>query len=137
MTDETALFFSRYSRDLYSRLEDETGHSTGFRPVGHISLATSPGRLAAQRREAAWMHGMGVADTEISPRELAGMWPLARTDDVLAAFYVADEGRADPVGVATSLAKGARQLGATVIEGIAATGVRVSRGRVTAVLTEH
>jgi glycine cleavage system aminomethyltransferase T/glycine/D-amino acid oxidase-like deaminating enzyme len=137
MTDETALFFSRYSRDLYARLEEETGHSTGFRPVGHISLATSPERQAALRREAAWMHGFGVEDTEISPRELADMWPLAKTDDVLSAFYVADEGRADPVGVATSLAKGARQLGATVIEGVAATGVKTHRGRVTAVLTEH
>src|SRR5215471_15583754 len=123
MTDETALFFSRYSRDLYARLEAETGHSTGFRAVGHISVATTPARQAALRREAAWMHGFGVEDTEISARELAEMWPLARTDDVLSAFYVADEGRADPVGVATSLAKGARQLGATLIEGVAATGV--------------
>ncbi len=137
MTDETALFFSRYSRELYARLEAETGHSTGYRQVGHLSLATSRERQAALRREAAWMHGFGVDDTEISPRELAGMWPLARTDDVLSAFYVADEGRADPVGVATSLAKGARQLGATVIEGVAATGVRTRRGRVTAVLTEQ
>lgn len=136
MTDETALFFSRYSRDLYARLEAETGHSTGFRPVGHISLATTPERQAALRREAAWMHGFGVEDVEISAGELAQMWPLARTDDVLSAFYVADEGRADPVGVATSLAKGARQLGAQVIEGVAATGVRTIRGRVTAVLTE-
>ncbi len=137
MTDETALFFSRYSRDLYARLEKETGHSTGFRPVGHISVATTPQRQAALRREAAWMHGFGVDDTEVSPRELAQMWPLARTDDVLSAFYVADEGRADPVGVATSLAKGARQLGATVVEGVAAAGVRTSFGRVTAVLTEE
>jgi heterotetrameric sarcosine oxidase gamma subunit len=137
MTDETALFFSRYSRDLYARLEAETGHSTGFREVGHLSLATSPERQAALRREAAWMHGFGVQDTEISPRELARMWPLAKTDDVLSAFYVADEGRADPVGVATALAKGARQLGATVIEGVAATGVRADRGRVTGVLTEQ
>jgi len=137
MTDETALFFSRYSRDLYARLEAETGHSPGFRPVGHISLATSKERQAALRREAAWMHGFGVEDTEISPRELAQMWPLARTDDVRSAFYVADEGRADPVGVATSLAKGARQLGATVIEGIAATGVTIRRGRVAGVRTEQ
>ena len=137
MTDETALFFSRYSRELYARLEAETGHSTGYRQVGHVSLATSKERQAALRREAAWMHGFGVQDTEISPRELADMWPLARTDDVLSAFYVADEGRADPVGVATSLAKGASQLGATVIEGIAATGVRTQRGRVTALLTEQ
>ena len=68
MTDETALFFSRYSRDLYARLEAETGHSTGFRPVGHISLATTPQRQEALRREAAWMHGFGVDDVEISPR---------------------------------------------------------------------
>jgi 4-methylaminobutanoate oxidase (formaldehyde-forming) len=136
MTDETALFFSRYSRDLYSRLEQETGHSTGFRPVGHISLATSARRQEALRREAAWMHGFGVEDVEISPRELADMWPLARTDDVLSAFYVADEGRADPVGVATSLAKGARQLGVRVVEGVAATGVETRGRRVCAVLTD-
>jgi 4-methylaminobutanoate oxidase (formaldehyde-forming) len=136
MTDETSLFFSRYSRDLYARLEAETGHSTGFRAVGHISLATTPQRQAALRREAAWMHGFGVEDTEISPRELAAMWPLARTGDVLSAFYVADEGRADPVGVATSLAKGARQLGVRVVEGVAATGVRTAGRRVCAVLTE-
>jgi 4-methylaminobutanoate oxidase (formaldehyde-forming) len=137
MTDETALFFSRYSRELYARLEAETGHSTGYRQVGHLSLATSKERQAALRREAAWMAGFGVEDTEISPRELADMWPLARTEDVLSAFYVPDEGRADPVGVATSLAKGARQLGARVIEGVAATGVRTHRGRVTAVVTEQ
>jgi 4-methylaminobutanoate oxidase (formaldehyde-forming) len=136
MTDETSLFFSRYSRDLYARLEAETGHSTGFRAVGHISVATTPQRQEALRREAAWMHGFGVEDTEISPDELARMWPLARTDDVLSAFYVADEGRADPVGVATSLAKGARQLGVRVVEGVAATGVQTRGRRVRAVLTE-
>ena len=81
------------------------------------------------------MHGFGVEEVEISPRELARMWPLARTDDVLSAFYVPDEGRADPVGVATSLAKGARQLGVRVIEGVAATGVEVRGKRVSAVVT--
>jgi glycine cleavage system aminomethyltransferase T/glycine/D-amino acid oxidase-like deaminating enzyme len=136
MTDETALFFSRYSRDLYARLEAETGHSTGFRPVGHLSLATTPQRQEALRREAQWMHGFGVEDTEISAAELARMWPLARTDDVLSAFYVADEGRADPVGVATALAKGARQRGVRIVEGVAATGVQTAGRRVTAVLTE-
>src|SRR5471032_2037728 len=31
MADETSLWMSRYSRDLYERLEAETGLSTGFR----------------------------------------------------------------------------------------------------------
>src|SRR5580704_696781 len=110
--------------------------SAGFRPVGHLSLATTAQRQEALRREAAWMHGFGVEDTEISAAEVAAMWPLARTDDVLSGFYVADEGRADPVGVATSLAKGARRLGVWILEGVAATGVETRGRRVTAVLTE-
>ena len=137
MTDETSLFMARYSRDLYARIEQETGHSTGFRPVGHVMVATSPERLESLRRASAWMHGFGVPDTEISPREVQDLWPIARTDDVLAGFYCDDEGRADPVGVAVSMAKGARLLGAKVIEGVSATGVEVVRGRVRAVLTDR
>ena len=137
MTDETALFLSRYSRDLYERLETETGHSTGFNPVGHISLATNPQRLEALRRSSAWMHGFGVTEHEISARELQDMWPLLDTSDVLAGFYVPDEGRADPVGVATSMAKGAKALGAQVIQGVTVRGVETKRGRVTAVDTDR
>ena len=40
---------ARYSRDLYTRLEAETGHSTGFRAIGHLHLATH----AAAARDAA------------------------------------------------------------------------------------
>src|ERR1700729_3498978 len=60
MTDETALFFSRYSRDLYARLEQETGHSTGFRAVGHISLATTPERQGALQRGGGPVARVGV-----------------------------------------------------------------------------
>ncbi len=137
MTDETALFMSRYSRDLYARLEEETGHSTGFRPVGHVSVATNPQRLDALRRSSAWMHGFGVDEHEISARELQDMWPLMDTSDVLAGFYVPDEGRADPVGVATSMAKGAKALGVRVVEGVSVAGVETSRGRVTGVMTDQ
>src|SRR5664279_3003933 len=104
MSDETSLFMSRYSRDLYERLEQETGLSTGFRAIGHISLACNPARLEALRREAAFAQGFGVDDHEISAREVAELWPMAKTDDILAAFMVADEGRANPVDVAMSLA---------------------------------
>ena len=137
MTDETALFLSRYSRDLYERLEAETGHATGFKPVGHISLATNPRRLEALRRSSAWMHGFGVTEHEITADELQDMWPLLDTSDVLAGFYVPDEGRADPVGVATSVAKGAKALGVRVIEGVTVKGVETKHGRVTAVNTDR
>ena len=137
MVDETALFMSRYSRDLYERLEQETGLSTGFRAVGHISVATNPDRMDALRREAKFVHGFGVEDHELSTVEIAALWPMLRTEDVVGGFYVADEGRADPVGVAMSLARGARTGGVTIVEGVPATGVTRMGGRVTGVVTDR
>ncbi len=137
MVDETALFMSRYSRDLYERLEAETGLSTGFRAVGHISIATNGDRMEALRREAMFVHGFGVDDHELSAAEISGYWPMLKTEDVVGGFYVPDEGRADPVGVAMSLARGARAGGARIIEGVPAIGVTAARGRVTGVVTER
>ncbi len=137
MVDETSLFMSRYSRDLYAVLEEETGLSTGFRDVGHLSVATTPHRMEALQREAMFVHGFGVDDHRLSVPEIADLWPMLRTDDLVGGYFVADEGRADPVGVAMSLARGARTGGATIIEGVAATGVTTDRRRVTGVTTDQ
>src|SRR6202171_6473976 len=37
---ETSTAMRKYSRDLYARLEAETGLATGFNPVGFIEIAT-------------------------------------------------------------------------------------------------
>ena len=65
------------------------------------------------------------------------MFPLARTDDILAGFYVAEDGQANPVDVTMSLARGARMQGATIVEGVPVTGVLHERGAVTGVRTPY
>jgi len=70
---------------------------------------------------------------EISAAEVLDLFPLARVDDVLAGFYVAEDGRANPVDVTMALAKGARLKGATILEGVPVTGVTKARGTVTGV----
>ncbi|MBI1379124.1 MAG: FAD-dependent oxidoreductase [Frankiales bacterium] len=134
-TSETSTEFRKYTRDLYSRLEAETGQSTGFMPVGFIELATDAGRLEEYRRVSAFNRYCGVDVHEISPREVLDLFPLARVDDVLAGFYVAEDGRANPVDVTMALAKGARMKGATIVEGVSVTGVTTHRGAVTGVTT--
>ncbi|MCW5802963.1 MAG: GcvT family protein [Deltaproteobacteria bacterium] len=134
-TSETSTEMRKYSCDLYARLEEETGQSTGFRRTGFIEVASDRDRLEEYRRVAAFNRLLGIDVQEISPREVGELFPLARTDDLLAGFYVAGDGRADPVGVTMALAKGARQMGATIVEGVAVTGVTKQRGRVTGVTT--
>src|SRR3990170_5992864 len=52
-TSETSTEMRKYTRDLYSRLEAETGQSTGFKPVGFIEVAADADRLEEYRRGAA------------------------------------------------------------------------------------
>src|SRR5919205_2475143 len=49
-TSETSTRLRQYTRELYQRLEGETGQSTGLRQVGLIELATDAGRLEEYRR---------------------------------------------------------------------------------------
>lgn len=134
---ETSTELRKYTRDLYARLEAETGQSTGFRPIGFIEVATDADRLEEYRRVATFNRYCGVDVEEISPAEVKELFPLARIDDVLAGFYVKDDGRVDPVDVTMALAKGARLQGATILEGVKVTGIRKRGGAVAGVTTSH
>jgi glycine cleavage system aminomethyltransferase T/glycine/D-amino acid oxidase-like deaminating enzyme len=134
-TSETSTEMRKYTRDLYARLEAETGQHTGLRQCGFIEATGDPDRLEEYRRVAAFNRYCGVDVEEISPRQIKELFPLARVDDLLAGFYVAGDGRADPVGVTMALAKGARQRGVTIVEGVPCTGVTRRRGVVTGVTT--
>jgi heterotetrameric sarcosine oxidase gamma subunit len=136
-TSETSTSMRQYTRDLYARLEAETGLATGFKPVGFIELAADADRLHEYRRVAAFNRHCGVDVHEIGAAEVAELFPLARTDDVLAGFYVPGDGRVNPVDVTMSLAKGARQQGATIVQGVTVQHVTSHAGRVTGVVTDQ
>jgi glycine cleavage system aminomethyltransferase T/glycine/D-amino acid oxidase-like deaminating enzyme len=134
---ETSTRMRRYTRDLYARLEAETGLATGLKQVGFIELATDDGRLEEYRRVSAFNRLCGVDVHEISAGEVKELFPLARVDDVLAGFYVPDDGRANPVDVTMSLARGARLKGARIVEGTPVTGVLTRNGAVSGVRTPY
>ena len=134
-TSETSTELRKYTRDLYARLEVETGFSTGFNPVGFIEVASNADRLEEYRRVATFNRYCGVDVHEISPKEIKELFPLARVDDLLAGFYVKEDGQVNPVDATISLARGAQQQGVKIIEGVAATGILKKNGAVAGVKT--
>ena len=137
MTTETSAWMAKYTRELYENLEDETELSTGFRPVGYIQTGSSADRIDKLRREADFLRCMGIEREEISPAEVQDMWPLLDTSDMIAGFYTANEGRADPANCAMSLAKGARMGGVRIVEDTAVVGFTMKNGRVMGVQTSR
>ncbi len=123
-TSETSTEMRKYTRDLYARLEAETGQSTGLSPVGFIEVAARS-RIGSRSTAASPRSTATAAWTSTRSRlgQVKELFPLARTDDILAGFYVKEDGTADPVNVTLALAKGARMQGAKILEGVAVTGV--------------
>ena len=124
---------AKYSRDLYVKLEAETGIGTGMKQNGSITVALTEERREEIYRQASLARAFNVDVREITPSEVKEMYPHLNVSDVIAAVHLPLDGQCDPANIAMALAKGARQNGATVIEGVKVTAVEKRDGRVSGV----
>src|SRR4051812_39891467 len=102
-TSETSTELRKYTRDLYKRLEAETGQATGLKQCGLIECATSQDTLEEYRRASTFNRYCGVDVQEISPGQIKELFPLARVDDIEAGFYIKDDGIVNPVDVTMAM----------------------------------
>jgi 4-methylaminobutanoate oxidase (formaldehyde-forming) len=126
---------SKYGIELYSTLEAETGLATGWRQCGSVNVARTPERWMVLRKQAALARSFGVEVQLITPREAGDLYPVMRTDDLQGAIWIPGDGKANPADLCMSLAKGARNRGVRMLEGVEVTGVITDAGRVKGVRT--
>jgi len=124
---------AKYSADLYVKLEAETGVATGMRQCGSITVALTEERKEEIYRQASTARAFDVDVQEIGPDEVKAMYPHLNVSDVTAAVHLPLDGQCDPANIAMALAKGARQNGATIIEGVKVTAITSANGKVTGV----
>jgi glycine cleavage system aminomethyltransferase T/glycine/D-amino acid oxidase-like deaminating enzyme len=126
-----------YSVELYDRLEQETGLATGWKRNGGLRLACTPERWTEVRRQATTATSFGLEMHLLTPKEAQELWPLMQVDDVVGAAFLPTDGQASPSDITMSLARGARNAGVIIREGVRVTGVEVEDGRVRAVATDE
>ncbi|MBF7729151.1 FAD-dependent oxidoreductase [Pseudomonas sp. N040] len=137
MSSETLLWSQQYSRQLYERLEAETGLATGFKRIGHLHLASNATRRETQRREVNFARLHGLDKFELSPAEIGQLFPLVETAGLVSGVYTPSDGRANPVDLTMSLARGARLQGVRIIEGVQVTDFMLKNQRVSGVQTNR
>ena len=113
----------QYSVDLYPSLEAETGLNVGFSNVTNIRLATSKDRMDEYRYYAGVAKTIGVEVNWLTPDQVKEVWPLAVTDNILGAIQHPADGYIQPADLTQALAKGARQLGATIQRNTTVTAI--------------
>lgn len=112
----------RYSTDLYARLEAETGLGTGWKQCGSLAVARTADRMIQLRRTAAVARAYGVDCALLPPSEAAERFPLMATDDLRGAVWLPGDGKANPADLTLALAKGARNAGVRIFEGVRVDG---------------
>ena len=127
----------RYSIDLYSQLEQETGQQVGWINKGSLSIATNEDRMTHVRRQAALAGLFGVRADTVTAGEAAERWPLMNSEDVVGAVWSPDDGRVSPSDLCAALVKGARSNGARILEDTGVTGILTEAGRVIGVETDR
>lgn len=145
-TDKSqAILRTHYSNEVTARMaweslrwfrdfEEIVGSPVGFTCTGYVIIVSDEDRQSLEQN-VAMMRGIGVDTQIVSPREVKNIAPMFTVREDEAFAYEPQSGYADPYSVTTGYANRARSLGATIRVETPVTGIEVSGGRVTAVVT--
>lgn len=113
----------KYSVKFYQELQEETGMNVGFSKVSNIRLARTKDRWDEFMYYAGIAETIGVPLKILTPEQLKEIWPLCETDGILGAIQHPDDGYIQPADLTQALAKGARDLGATIYRHTSVTAI--------------
>ena len=127
-TSWSVMNMQRYSTELYRDLGAKVDYPMNYHVTGSIRLAHSAERMQEFQRA----KGMGLyqgMDLDIlGLDEIKARYPFIETHDLHGALYDPNDGDIDPAQLTQALAKGARDMGATILRFCPATGVRRENG---------
>ena len=129
---------SQYSIDFFSRFEEMTGSTAGYKPHGYVFCATKDSHLAYLQENQIKQKAMGVTNVEmISTADIAAFIPQMVTDDIIGGSYCPTDGFIDPNSIMTGFAKRAKELGVRVWTNTEVTGINLENGKITGVKTSN
>ena len=127
-TSWAVMNMQRYSLSLYRSLAAEVDYPMNYHVTGSIRLGHSKQRMQEFERARSMGRVQGMALEMMQVADLKSRYPFLETHDLAGALYDPDDGDIDPAQLTQALAKGARQMGATILRFTPATGVTQTAG---------
>jgi dimethylglycine dehydrogenase len=127
-TSWSLMNMQRYSTELYRGLGEAVDYPMNYHVTGSIRLAHSKERMQEFQRAKGMGLYQGMEIDILSPDEIRAKYPFIETHDLKGALYDPADGDIDPAQLTQALAKGARDLGATILRFTPATGVSSENG---------
>ncbi len=113
----------RYSLELYRTLADDVDYPMNYHVTGALRLAHSKERMQEFERVAGMGRYQGLELDILTPDEMKEYYPFLETHDLAGGLWDPLDGDIDPAQLTQAMAKGARELGASIQRFTPATGV--------------
>jgi dimethylglycine dehydrogenase len=126
-TSWNIIKLQRHSTALYERLARDVGYEINYHLTGSIRLAHTADRVDEFRHVIAQARAQGIEFELLSPAEIKARHPFLELDDVRVGLWDPKDGDIDPAQLTQALAKGARDLGATVMRHTRVTAIERTR----------
>ncbi|MEM7169957.1 MAG: FAD-dependent oxidoreductase [Pseudomonadota bacterium] len=120
---------AKYTGELFTNLEAETGQATGFKRNGSLRLATHEARFEELKRGVSMARNFGLEAHVLTPGEVKERYPLIQVDDLSGGIWMPKDGQVNPADVTMAMAKGARRHGVKIFEDTPVDQVLVRGGR--------
>jgi len=122
-TSWSILKLQRYSTALYARLAQEVGYEINYHLTGSIRLAHTADRVDEFHHVLAQARAQGTEFELLSPAQIRQRHPFLELDGIRLGLWDPGDGDIDPAQLTQALAKGARDLGATIYRHTRVTGI--------------
>ncbi|WP_413875065.1 GcvT family protein [Albidovulum sp.] len=127
-TSWSLMNMQRYSTELYRGLGAAVDYPMNYHVTGSVRLGHSKERMQEFERAKGMGRYQGMELEVLGVDEIKGKYPFLETHDLKGALYDPADGDIDPAQLTQALAKGARDMGATILRFIPATGVSRENG---------
>jgi len=134
---EINIRFSLESFKTWNSFEEITGIDLGFKRVGYLFLATTEEEWAVFRANAGLQRRFDIPVELLSPREIQYRWPYLKVDDLQGGSFCSLEGYAGPYEALSGFARGARQGGVKIYEGVEVNQILRRGDRISGVQTSQ
>ncbi|GFE66286.1 GcvT family protein [Litoreibacter roseus] len=127
-TSWAIMNMQRYSLALYRGLAEEVDYPMNYHVTGSIRLAHTKERMQEFERARGMGRYQGLDIEMMSLEDIKAQYPFIELHDLEGGLYDPDDGDIDPAQLTQALAKGARQMGASIQRFTPATGVSRNGG---------
>src|SRR3982074_2226326 len=123
-TSWNILKLQRHSTTLCERLAQQVGYDINYHLTGSIRLAHTADRVDEFRHVASQARAQNLDFELLSPTEITAPPPFLELDGIRLGLWDPRDGDIDPAQLTQALAKGARDLGATIYRHTRVTAIR-------------